>query len=84
MNQRLLASVPGQTAQHSRSSEANTVSTAPAHASDQGQDVVDIGLGPGKVASGAQFAQVVPPSLASDMVMIESDLAVQSVLEPMP
>jgi hypothetical protein len=42
VNQGLLALFPGQTAQHARSSEANTVSTAPAHAtSDQGQDVVD-------------------------------------------
>ena len=85
VNQRLLALFPGQTAQHPRSSEANTVSTAPARAtSDQGQDVVDIGLGPGEFASSAQFAQLIPSSLASDMVMIESDLVVLSVLEPMP
>ena len=85
VNQRTLALVPGLTAQHSRSCEANTVFTAPEQpASDQGRGVVDIGHGSGCVASDAQLAQVIPPSLASDTVMIESDLVVQSVLEPMP
>jgi len=84
VNQRLLALVPGQTVQHSRSSEANTVSTAPAQpASDQDRGIVDIGLGPGCVASGAQCDEVIPSSLASDMAMTETDLVVLSVLKPM-
>jgi len=85
VHQRLLALVPGQTAQYLGPSEANTVPTAPAQPmSDQGRDVVDIGLRPGSVASGEQFAQATPPSLASDMAMKETDSVVLNILESMP
>jgi len=54
VNQRLLASVPSLNAPQLRLSGANKVSPASAQSSsNQGQDFMDIGLGPGRVASDA-------------------------------